>query len=130
MSWEHLPATSISPLPAQLLPFVTARNDELCALSGCGDTLVASFKRAQGGRGPGMWMLRLNVPWETRGSGSPCSMRAVSSGFAGLTAGRNPRSSKVTLCGMLVAGLCLFSVFLNRQKAVLLLLGQVRGLLL
>lgn len=46
MSREQLPATSISPFPAQLVPFVTVRHDELRALSGCGDMLVASFKRA------------------------------------------------------------------------------------
>lgn len=120
------------PSSSRFLPFVTARHNELCALSGCGGTLVASFKRAQGGRGPGMWMLRLNIPRETQGSSGPCSMRAVSSGFAGLSAGRNPHSSKVTPCGMLMAGLCLFSIFLNRHKAALLLLGhhQMRGLLL
>lgn len=77
-------------------------------------------------------MLQLNVPEEMRGSGSLCSTQAVGSGFAELSAGRNPRPSKAMPCGMLMAGLCLFSIFLNRQKAALLQLShhQMRGLLL
>lgn len=56
MSREQLPAPSFSPFPAQLVRFVAARHNELRALSGCGDALVASFKRARGGHGPGTWM--------------------------------------------------------------------------
>lgn len=114
MSREQLPATSISPLPAQLVPFVTVRHDELHALRGSGDMLVASFKRARGGHGLGTWMLQLNVPEEMRGSGSLCSTQAVGSGFAELSAGRNLCPSKAMPCGMLMAGLCLLSIFLNR----------------
>lgn len=127
MSGEPLPAASISPLPARLVPFVAVRPDELCALGGCGDTLVPLFKRRsqpRGVDGPA------ETPWDTWGSSSPHSTQAIGSGFAGLSVGRNSPPSEAMPCGMPAAGLCLFPLFLKRQKAALMQPWhcQLRGL--